>query len=207
MLTSKLLAFVLSIGLSLPLALGQSLPNSETGPEQRVPALEAAWPDWLPKPAHQCPADLMPRHRADALDFSIARCSRAFDGCVGSCRSGAAGDCYGAAIVAQRVANGQLAQALFLQACTLGVTSGCTNRAAELDTIDDGNACAIRTYKMACDRDDPWACSMIGFHLIRGTGVAKDPARARKLLSKSCKYGPEDQACQVGRSLLKEVEH
>ena len=68
-----------------------------------------------------------------------------------------------------------------------------------------GAACAIQTYEKACDRDDPWACTMIGLHLIRGLGVAKDLKRAAQALSKSCRYGETDQACEYAIKLMKEI--
>ena len=206
MVNWKALARVLAIGLALAFGLGRALPDLQNSPASRVAELEAAWPNWLPG-TEQCPADLMPGHQSAPLDFSIERCSQAFDRCLNGCRSGSANDCYSAALVTQKVKDGALTQALFQRSCALGVVSGCTNRAAHSDMKEDGNACAIRTYELACDQDDPWACSMIGLHLIRGTGVARDPARARRLLSKSCRYGPDDQACQVGRALLKEIEN
>src|SRR5262249_32146117 len=97
-----------------------------------------------------------------------------------------------------------VSEALFLKACTLGVVSGCTNRAANMHR-PIGDACAVRTFQSACDRNDPWACTMIGFHLIRGIGIAKDRERARQALAKSCRYGEDDPACEYAKRLLKEI--
>src|SRR3954469_6852492 len=149
------LALVSLVGVALAFGLGWALPDLESRPEKRVPEIEASWPDWLPK-AEPCPADLMPPPTADPRKFSLYRCSKAYDQCRKSCRSGTAGDCYAAALVTQRVKDGPLAQALFQRSCVLGVASGCTNRAADSER-HEGNACAIRTYELACDRDDPWA--------------------------------------------------
>ena len=61
--------------------------------------------------------------------------------------------------------------------------------------MDSGHdeSCAIRTYGLACDHNDPWACTMIGFHLTRGIGVDKDHDRVRKTLAKSCRFGEDDE--------------
>jgi hypothetical protein len=165
--------------------------------------VEGSWPDWLPKP-DQCPADLMPAHET-VFNFSIERCSAETAQCLDRCRAGDAADCYATALVFKKVKDTQLIDALFLRACGLGLVSGCTNRAAGMDMASDGHACAIRTYEKACDLNDPWACTMIGFHLVRGTGVEKDYARAKNALSKSCRYGDDDDACRGAKRLLKEI--
>src|ERR1700756_554223 len=148
-----------------------------------VEQMEASWPDWLPT-LDKCPADLMQQHQY-SVDFSIERCSNAVEQCISRCREGLASNCYAAALVLQKVKNGPVSEALFLRACALGYVSGCTNRAAGMESTS-ANKCAIRTYELACDRNDPWACTMIAFHLLRGVGV-KDYARAKKALSQSCR--------------------
>jgi len=165
--------------------------------------LEAAWPDWLPN-LDTCPADLMPSHET-RLNFSIAQCSASLDQCVDHCRAGDASECYSAALVIQMAEGERLAQALFLKACARGFVSGCTNRAAGMDS-GQGTSCAIRTSQLGCDRKDPWACTMTGFHLIRGIGVERDFDRARKALSQSCYLGEDDEACIQGKVLLKEID-
>jgi TPR repeat protein len=167
-----------------------------------VEEMEASWPDWLPK-LDRCPADLMPK-RASADVFSIERCSAALNECLGRCRMGGAGDCYAAAQFLLKISNGPVPQALFLKACALGYVSGCTNRAASIEK-GPSVGCAIRTYQLACDLDDPWACTMIGFHLVRGVGIEKNDDRARKAFSKSCRLGDDDEACRYAKALLKEI--
>ncbi len=167
-----------------------------------IEQMEASWPDWLPK-LDKCPADLMPQHQT-SIDYSIERCSNALNQCISRCRDRDASECYSAALVLQKVKSGPVSEALFSRACALGFISGCTNRAASLDSASV-NECSIRTYNLACDRNDPWACTMIAFHLIRGIGVDKDYARARKALSQSCRLGEDDEACRYAKALLKEI--
>src|SRR5689334_6722329 len=102
MVSRKTLALVLAVGLSLTFGLGRALPDLKNSPASRVAELEAAWPNWLPG-TEQCPADVMPGHQSNPHEFSVERCSQAFDRCLNSCRSGSAGDCYSAALVAQKV--------------------------------------------------------------------------------------------------------
>jgi TPR repeat protein len=164
--------------------------------------MTAARPDWLPN-LDACPADVMPALEGPSR-FDQDRCAAALDRCLRNCRGGDAGECYSAALVVERVRDGPIADALFLKACTLGFVSGCTNRAARLKS-GRGDSCAIQTYDMACKRDDPWACTMVAFHLIRGIGIAKDDARARQALTKSCRFGEDDPACKFARTLQREI--
>jgi hypothetical protein len=165
--------------------------------------MEGTWPDWLPR-AQQCPADAMPAN-AGLAAFSIEGCSAAAEQCLDRCRTGNANDCYSAALVVQqKLKTGPLSDALFLRACKLGVASGCTNVAASIEDSGD-YACPNRTYELACGRDDPWACTMMGFHLIKGIGVEKNNGRARRFLAKSCRFGEADEACRNAKAFLKEI--
>jgi hypothetical protein len=180
----------------------QPLPAAAADSAKMLDDLEASRPDWLHAP-DKCPADVMPA-RETSIDYSTDRCAAAPDQCLRRCQAGNAGDCYTSALILQKIRDNSVSEALFLKACTLGVISGCTNRAAGMDR-PEGDACAIRTFQSACDRNDPWACTMIGFHLIRGIGIAKDRGRARQALSKSCRYGDDDPACEYAKRLLKEI--
>jgi len=164
--------------------------------------IEARWPDWLPS-LEQCPADVMPARAADS-NFSLERCSTSPAQCLDRCRAGDAGDCYATALVFQKIKAGRVPEGLFLRACALGNVSGCTNRAAAMDN-GSGVSCAVRTFERACDRDDPWACTMMGLHLVHGIGVARNNDLARRALSKSCRFGDGDQACASAKTLLKKI--
>jgi hypothetical protein len=164
--------------------------------------MEAAKPDWLPDLA-KCPAEVMPA-RESKLEYFKERCAAALERCLGNCRAGDAGDCYSSALILQEVRPSPVSEAFFLRACALGIVSGCTNRAAGMDSGSEA-ACSVQTFEKACDRNDPWACTMIGFHLIRGVGIAKDHERARQALSKSCRFGETDPACDYARKLMREI--
>jgi hypothetical protein len=165
-------------------------------------SMGATQPDWLPS-LDKCPADAMPA-RETAFHASKERCESALEQCLRNCRVGDANDCYASAVALQKVRNSSIPQALFLRACELGVVSGCTNRAAGMDS-GKGSPCAIRTFAAACNHSDPWACTMIGLHLVRGIGVDKDHKRARQLLSRSCGLGDGDEACVAAKALMKEI--
>lgn len=179
-------------------------PTRTSDPAGIIQQLETSWPDWLPK-LDKCPADVMPSNDGPP-NFSIERCSADLDQCLDHCRAGTANDCYAAAIVLQKTRSNRVSEALFLKACALGIVSGCTNRAAGMDS-NEGVSCAVRTFQLGCERKDPWACTMTGFHLIRGLGVDKDIDRARKALAQSCRFGDSDEACIASNALLKEIDH
>jgi TPR repeat protein len=191
------LVSVTAVTLLAPPPVGASDSNEVIG------KMVGTWPDWLPR-VEQCPADAMPEN-AGASAFSIEGCTAAVEQCLDRCRAGNAGDCYSAALVVQRtIKTGPLSDALFLRACKLGVASGCTNLAASMEDSGD-YACPNRTYELACGRDDPWACTMMGFHLIRGIGVEKNNDRARRFLARSCRFGDTDEACAKAKAFLKEI--
>jgi hypothetical protein len=193
---------VLAVCVAIAASLIPWWPRKPADPAMVVAALEASWPAWLQRP-DQCPADLLPGQQGPQ-QFSIDTCAADVERCLARCQTGDAGHCYAAALVLQNVRKTVVSQALFQRACASGLVSGCTNRAAEMDS-GPGQACAIRTYGLACERDDPWACTMMGFHLLRGIGIDKDPERARKALAKSCRFGDQDDACRFAKGLLKEV--
>jgi len=199
-----LYVFMITLSIALASISFRVSPASATDAAKIADELERSWPDWLPD-LDKCPADVMPA-RDVAPNFSIERCSAAMDRCLDRCRKGDASGCYAAAIALGKIRAGRLTEALFLRACTLGIVSGCTNRAAGMDS-GKGGSCALRTYRLACDRADPWACTMSAFHLIRGIGTDKDLDRARSALSRSCLLGEDDQACIYGKALLKEIGH
>ena len=102
------------------------------------------------------------------------------------------------------------AEALFQRACSLGVASGCTNRAAGMlraaGTSDHRlDQCAAATFAKACELEDPWACTMYASHLVRGAGVNKDAKLALRVLEKSCKYGKDDPACENAMQIREEI--
>lgn len=195
-----LLAAIVSI---TAVSLFAQMPAGASDSNEVIGKMVGAWPDWLPR-AEQCPADAMPA-KAGAPTFSIEGCTAAVEQCLDRCRAGNAGDCYSAALVVQQtIKTGPLSNALFLRACKLGAASGCTNVAASMEDSGD-YACPNRTYELACGRDDPWACTMMGFHLIRGIGVEKNNDRARRFLTKSCRFGDTDEACRNAKAFLKEI--
>lgn len=102
-------------------------------------------------------------------------------------------------------------EALFLRACKLGIVSGCTNRAAAMINLkaDDEKAvkCAVDTFEKTCEQDDPWGCTMFAYALVAGQGGRpKDLDKALQVLSKSCKYGIGDDACQAANKLAEEIK-
>jgi TPR repeat protein len=160
----------------------------------------------------ECPAKLMPPIEAsDQMRAKECRLGN-FEACLAKCASGSPGACYWLANGLERQnALPEAVNALFQRSCRLGVVSGCTNRAASLlDEADAGNtdakACAVATFKLACERDDPWGCTMFASHLVRRDGVERNDALARQVLKKSCRFGIKDQACVAANAILQNME-
>ena len=104
---------------------------------------------------------------------------------------------------------------LFAAACEMGNASGCTNRGSYMraprnwDPMKDKPetaACAFDLFKLACDRDDEWGCTMQGIVQSEGEGTAVDAATARAALRKSCALAPDFEACTVARSVLSTLD-
>ncbi|MGC5700907.1 sel1 repeat family protein [Pseudomonas sp. NFXW11] len=166
--------------------------------------------EWQAQARH-CPAEQMPS-MASKRATQANRCENPeqLGACLQRCEGGDASDCYWLANTLQQ-SKGPAAgyEPLYQRACSLGLVSGCTNRAAGM-LVAEGDSqksqqCAAQTFSKACDLDDPWACTMYGFHLSRGIGTAPDADRALQVLDKSCKYGTADPACRGARQLQEEI--
>ena len=83
--------------------------------------------------------------------------------------------------------------ALFSRACTTdGEVTGCVGlaelRAAGRGTGKDP-AAARAAVELACQRDDPRACTHLGVFVLNGVGGPADPARAAALYQRGCDAG------------------
>ncbi|MEN5094437.1 sel1 repeat family protein [Pseudomonas protegens] len=187
--------------------------NAAPTDQELIDALYAkvqARQDWQAQ-ARQCPSDNMPARTATrATQANRCETPEQLGACLQRCETGDGNDCYWLATTLQQ-AKGPAAgyEPLYQRACSLGLVSGCTNRAAGMLTADADNQatrhCAVQSFNKACELNDPWACTMYGFHLSRGIGVAPDADLALKVLDKSCKYGPADPACSGARQLQEEI--
>ena len=166
-------------------------------------------PEWLSS-NEQCPAVIIPRHETE-IRYLAEKCQPDRHLCLTKCKNNDGNACYALALALQgSEAEQAYSEALFQRSCQLGVTSGCTNRAAGLMHSAQGDektlACASRTFKLACARDDPWACTMYALTLARGMGVKQDLSLALAALKKSCKFGPKDPACKNASALENEIK-
>ncbi len=162
--------------------------------------MHADIPAWL-QPFDACPADVMTINAPSIAGYPD-RCVPGLDACLARCEQHDAVACYAAAADIQPT-RPKLAEALFFRACTLGIASGCTNRAAAILVHERDAArtptCTTRTFELACERQDPWACVMLSRALIDGRGTARDLDRAAAVLSAACRYGDDDPACQSAK--------
>ena len=160
--------------------------------------------------AEKCPISLMAKREIPGSRGSNSCTGTQLGSCLEKCESGNARACYWLAYQLQK--SGDETQApdfLYQRACKLGIFSGCTNRAAGMlvRTRDDPavQRCTAGTFAKVCPLDDQWACTMYAFQLTRGMGVPQNKPLALEVLKKSCKYGPEDEACRFAKGLEAEI--
>ena len=184
-----------------------SCENEGASDAQRA-ALErvAARPDWL-LPSDDCPADVVPE-RDDARVVADLCLPRLLN-CLSGCEDGDDTLCQSAALAVQDLGDPDGAEALFLRACRLGNMSGCTNRAAGILTYgsgeEEGLRCATRTFEKTCEAGDPWGCTMLGLHLVRGIGIDPDYERAQNVLRLACEVDETDPACAAARETASQI--
>jgi len=176
--------------------------------EETLKQLRATPPAWL-FPADACPADVMPGTE-QRIDYGARFCRTHLRSCIEQCREEDASACYGLARMIEDVdINDPTADPVFLRACRLGIASGCTNRASRMTyfkpVAPGADLCAARTFEKTCEQDDPWGCTMYGWHLMRGAGVQRNPDLAARVLRKSCQYDETFEACTRAKELLKEI--
>lgn len=208
-----LLFFTLLVGFSEALAQIQTPNKVERESKlhfEKVIKLLDKKPKWLYS-EDICPFEVMPDFLSKVKNVSEG-CLNNAEICLTECKKDDGLACYSLALWIQEE-KGLLqdySERLFLRSCKLGVVSGCTNRAAAIinsqETDEKAIKCAVDTFEKTCEKDDPWGCTMFGFALYLGKGRPQDLDKAVKVLSKSCKNGVEDPACQSANQLIEEIK-
>lgn len=203
------LATLLALPCGSGMAQDDRVPAPKLTPETSA-ALDALRqkPAWL-FPADDCPADVMAVVPLE-WHYSLADCQADLEACRARCEAGNGNECFAVAQSVQALrTDAIIAEALFLRACRLGIATGCTNRAAGMINFDPSNpvvnACAARTFRMSCERDDPWGCTMYGYHLMYGLGLPKDLDIATRMLARACTFDESFIACTRAKELLQKI--
>lgn len=175
-----------------------------------------------------CPADIFRKDATlgalllgDDADVTAEHCVKHPLECFTACTAKRGGEhCYRLALAFQEqeaTVQPRYAQMMFQMACALGKASGCTNRAAHLRNAasegdpltslapNEQDKCEFRSFSIACEKDDPWGCTMLGQAYKNGEGAAKSHAQARRFFRKSCRLNPDFAACEYARSSLNEI--
>ncbi|MCO6392291.1 hypothetical protein GTW25_14760 [Aliihoeflea aestuarii] len=169
----------------------------------------------------QCPADIHATQRSlwrfivPDESLSDAVCEEATMSCYERCtQSAAGGACFSLARVIQRRGGedgSPYHQQLFARSCANGFAAGCTNRGAGIRNGDHRGdpfadlergtveACLYRSFKVACEGDDPWGCTMHGRSYQSGEGVAQDGEQAARHFRRACNLSPNGEACRNAR--------
>jgi TPR repeat protein len=184
--------------------------------EPTTPEFDNVYKSLLEKPGwlfaeDSCPFDIFPKSLDEKI-YEFEACAKYADVCLDKCKNNDGAACYSLAVSIQDKKGPQqdISEGLFLRACKLGIISGCTNRAARiLNDKPEGEKslkCAADTFEKTCEKDDPWGCTMFGFVLYTGISRPKDNEKALQALSKSCKYGEEDEACSRAKELIEKIK-
>lgn len=173
--------------------------------EQTADKLTREQPQWLfHGPENACPADVMTDYPMPVRYLGEV-CVENPKKCVDGCKAGNANDCFALALAVEPLrGHTKTADRLFYRACSLGIVSACSNRAASMNAAE--SACQVRTYEKACNRSDPWACLTLGMYLARGMGVERDLPRARRLITESCELVDDEEWCGYGLDMLMEID-
>ena len=145
------------------------------------------------------------------MTYLSEHCTPELSVCLGPCEQGDANACYAAALRVQATGGPEdQSEALFFRACSLGIASGCTNRAAGIMNLEGHRPgaleCATRTFDAMCSRSDPWACTMFAFNLATGAGTRRDLTRALEVLPGACRFDLDDPACKSALELKKKID-
>jgi len=158
-----------------------------------------------------CPFNVIPGFETN-VEYLSEGCANDAQVCLDKCKENDGNACYSLALLVQdkKWLESDYSEALFLRACKLGVVSGCTNRAAFILNFkaDDEKAviCAGNTFEKTCEKKDPWGCTMFARVLQYGLGRPKNSEKALQVMSQSCKYGDEHEACKAAKSLIEEIK-
>lgn len=168
-------------------------------------------PKWL-FDTEECPAAAMRDEGKKPQDMNDS-CRADPMACLEKCKSENGDFCYalGHLIQKQTKIGNEASEALFLRSCKLGITSGCTNRAAtklESEPNDPSvQKCIADIFEKTCAQNDPWGCAMLGLTLAEGIGRDKDINQALAVLRKACDISIEKngEACVKANALREAV--
>ena len=167
-------------------------------------------PEWL-FPADLCPAEIMPSVEKN-VGYPDEKCNNNPLECLDNCRKEDANACYALALHLQEQSSTEQIEAepLFWRSCKFGIVSGCTNNAAGRLNSEPENKqiikCAADTFEKTCEKNDAWGCTMYAVALSQGQGRERNFDEALKVLTKSCRHGANDAACQNAKRLREQIE-
>jgi uncharacterized protein len=80
---------------------------------------------------------------------------------------------------------------LFKRACEGDRAEGCTNVGVVLSARNSGDDAknAVKAYARGCDLGSAKSCDYLGKRYLAGTGVDKDPSKAKDLMKRACDLG------------------
>ncbi|HQU85147.1 MAG TPA: hypothetical protein PKY59_18550 [Pyrinomonadaceae bacterium] len=178
---------------------------------ERVYKVLQAKPKWL-STSESCPWEIMPK-KETKITFLGEGCEKNAQLCLDNCKKNDGNACYSLALLVQEKKGLDQfeSELLFSKACSLGVSSGCTNRAARMFNDQENDkeviSCVFKTFEKTCEKNDAWGCTMFGMMLAQGIGTEPDFDKALKVLAKPCQISDEeDPACQNAKEIIQFIK-
>ena len=155
---------------------------------------------------NSCPYEIFKESEIQYRDY-IQFCSNDMQLCLNKCIKGSANHCYGLANNLQVEKWDKVySERLFSMACKQGLVTACTNRAAGIMRYNpDKKECYAKSFKLTCDKNDAWGCTMYGLVLSRGIGLEKNQKLALKVLKTGCMHGIDDEACKYAKAIEEDI--
>ncbi len=149
----------------------------------------AAKPAPVVAAAPPCLADgLGALHNPPLLDVA---CTAEGKSCRAACEANDPSGCMLYGYTLQRADAGDLANAQFARACTLGLAIGCTNFGADLwlghqPAAPPAVACARKLFERSCDVRETFGCGMLGRMVADAAKTPETRETARRFFDKTC---------------------
>jgi len=157
---------------------------------------------------NSCPYEIYKEPEIEYRDY-IQFCSNDMQLCLNKCIKGSANHCYGLANNMQSEKWKKVySERLFSMSCEQGLITACTNRAAGIMRFNpERKECYAKSFKLTCNKNDAWGCTMYGLVLSRGIGLKKNQKLALKVLKTGCIYGTDDEACKYAKAIEEDISN
>ena len=161
------------------------------------------------------------RNTLGSEDLDMFTCSLLPETCFDLCKEGEPDACLGLAQALEDFETelGEVpGRKAYAFACAAGSAAGCTNRGGGMQNypiegdamsnlpVEEKAQCHFELFKVGCENDDGWGCTMLGDAYANARGVAVDQQKAREALAKACLPEMNEQSCEYAKTILEGIE-